>query len=971
MAGLTIGSYALGKRADTHAHPLRLFAYCEMGIGLSALLVMLGLNQLSPIYIFISRLCGESFVMLSLARFLVAFAILLIPTTLMGATLPTLSRFVINRMTQAGGTLAALYGINTIGAVSGCLLAGFFLIKTLGITHTTYLTAALNILIGLVAWMLALKASPVTTDEKLDEQQRTPPDDSQRRLHRLFLWCVALSGATAFIYEVYWTRALVNIIGSSTYALVTMLSAFLSGIAIGSFVVRLIIDRLKHPLRIFAWIQVGIGLSAALSMPILLWQLRPDSALAGLIGHNLRTQSDFLLPFGLCFAAMLIPAVLIGMTFPLVGRIILRDLSHTSADIGKAYAINTLGNVIGALLPGFVMLHLFGIHKGICLAALLNLGIGALLLSRGEAQFHRPRLILSITGLALLLTLLLSTPVTLQFPAQGLSSNDKVLFYREGPAVTTMVFEDKVSGHTQIAVDGISIGGTSPKVDVKQQWLAHLPKLLISDYTTEMSVGLGSGILAGESAQHAQLENITCIEIAPGVVEGAVFFKTMNHEALESTRITIVTDDAVNVLAASQEQYDIISTDGKTEPGFSINGTFFSREYYSLMKDRLAPGGLAIQWIPLHYPPRIFNSVLKTFIDVFPHATLWQANGNCFLVGSLNDIYLDPNAIEARFKKEPAAFNGIQKYGITTADSLLMHVIAKEDTLKEHLAEAEVNTLERPIIEFHDNGEFSGPIDQRELDNLNFILKVRGTGAIPFWLKTLRPETRAAYEAETAYLLGEKAILTHQAAEIFEAYFDRALTLSPKNEALRYRISGHYLGSARHFTHQQEIETASQYITKAIAIWPKDVEARLLYGRLLIDSGKVAEAVEQFELAASLDPARSSIRHLLAKTYTGLGRIDKTIAHLQAALVLNPNDVTSLYTLGYLLGELKQYSDALPLLKKAYEKAPQDPKVIHAYSWVLHTSGDTDSARTIVRKGGRYYTTAEEMKQARESILTD
>lgn len=162
---------------------------------------------------------------------------------------------------------------------------------------------------------------------------------------------------------------------------------------------------------------------------------------------------------------------------------------------------------------------------------------------------------------------------------------------------------------------------------------------------SELSIGLGSGILIGESAKHTTLEKIVGVEIAPSVVEGARYFDAENNGILDSPRVDVVVNDGVNYLLTTEEKFDIISTDGKTLPEYGVNGVFFSQEYYSLMRDHLTPGVVAIQWISSHYPPNVFRTVLQTFTRVFPHVLLWYADGNCFLVGSNHEIAFDMAAI--------------------------------------------------------------------------------------------------------------------------------------------------------------------------------------------------------------------------------------------------------------------------------------------------------------------------------------
>ncbi len=496
---------------------------------------------------------------------------------------------------------------------------------------------------------------------------------------------------TSFAYQVLWTRALVFYLGNSTYAFTIILTTVLVGIAIGGYLVRFFVDRLKDPLRCFAWVQVGIGLSAVAAMPLLNIIISSTGFFSWFESMDLHWATTVGPRFVISFILMLVPTILVGMTFPLVGKILVTDLDRTGEDVGKVYAVNMVGNIAGALLPTFILVPILGINNGILAMAVLNVGIGIVLLAFGKPQLS-PFRHFALVGITALVALVLVAPLNSQFSSDTESFEDEILYYREGVMATTKVYVKRDTGEKHISVDGIQIGGTNAEVDYKQQWLAHLPKLLMSEYRSELSIGLGSGILIGESVKHSTLERTVGVEIAPSVVEGAAFFKEENRGILESPRAEVIVNDGVNYLLTTEETYDIISTDGKTLPGYGVNGVFFSREYYTLMRDHLAPGGLVVQWIPYSLPAQ---SLPNRFEDV--HRSLSEdavvvCGGHFFLVGSNHEVVFDLAAIERKLSDSEGAFSGLRKFGITTAESLLSHVIAAEDVLREQTAGTEENT---------------------------------------------------------------------------------------------------------------------------------------------------------------------------------------------------------------------------------------------------------------------------------------
>lgn len=967
MSGLALGSYCLGKRGDRISNPLRGFAFCELGIAVSALLLLPLFIHLSPLTVLMTRGLAQFPILHGCARLLFALLLLVVPTTLMGATLPFLCRHLIGRVDSAGHTIALLYGTNALGAIVGALAAGFVLIGHIGTHATVFLAVGLNLVIGAFAWWLSLHCAGGASATTSAKVEAPAPSSYQRRLQHLLMGCFALSGVTSLAYEVLWARALVFYVGNSTYALSTMLAAFLLGIAGGSYLVVVFIERLRRPMLCFGCIQLGIGISASLIMPLLIYLMSLEGVRQALDGSG--TAVSRFWSFGISFLLMLVPTALIGMTFPLVGRIVLRSLAHTSADVGRMYAINTLGNIVGALLPAFILLPLLGIQKGVWAMALLNITGGLLILAHGRDRLKPLRLVPGAIVIGFGVWMLVQ-PFGFRFPARNQTSRDEVLYYREGMAATTMVFRNPASGYSHMSVDGVQIGGTDPIVDYKQQWLAHLPKLLLDDYRTELSVGLGSGILAGESLKHAALEQITCVEIAPSVVQGAALFDKDNNGILESDRARIIRADAVNYLMATRERFDIISTDGKTQPEYSVNGTFFSQDYYELMRSRLAPGGMAIQWIAMDYPPRIFRCVLKTFSSVFPYVQLWQANGNVFLVGSNSELPLDLGRVEYRLREGKQSFDGIRKYGVTSGPELVSHLVCHGSVLRDKLRDVAPNTLVHPVIEFYRAGEFSVDSDQRERENLRLLIEIRDSEAKQAsWLRRLSAVATNYQRAERQYLLGKQAILNGRKMEEVEAFFQRALALAPDSRTIRYQIFGHYVETAKYHYARNKQASAEAMLARAVAIWPEDVWACWMLAQSMIDNGGLQQATALLEQVVALNPKHLEARRQLVTIHFNSGNPQRAIGHLRVIITADPKDIESQYRLGFLLGAEGSYAEALQILNKAYQFAPNHPHVIHCLAWVLWHSGQEGRAREVVRKGGDYYRSQPEMERLRNQLM--
>ena len=899
MSGLALGSWLLGKAVDRHSNPLRFYAMLEIGIGLAALAAHFLLLRITPMYLALYEISGHSGATLAAARFILAFGLVMIPTFLMGGTLPILARFVVRRLAVAGADLSMLYAINTIGAVAGTLACGFYLIGTFGIHVTVYIAVFANLGLGLIAWAVSKRMKSTTSVAQPDA--RPVPDKPVRRalsnpIYALLLLALAISGLTSFAYEIYWMRSLVFVLGNSTYALTTMLTAFLVGIALGGYLARLVVDRVADRLAFFGWLQVLIGVFSAIALPVLFAFLEPQT-----IRESLREATGGVAMltverFGIALAVMLVPATLIGATFPLVGRAGIVDLQHMGRRVGAVYASNTLGNVAGALLPGFLLLNWFGLQQGILLMAALNACLGlAFLTSRLTGGGH---LRWTVPAAAVgTLVILAHVPLDFQFPTENERPTNRVLFYRDGPSATTKVTFNPDTGEKVMAIDGIVIGGNT-FTEYKQLLLAHLPKLLRDDVSTELSVGLGSGILVGESIRHQGVQAITCVEIEPSVVAGASLFARENHRVLSNPRVRVVIDDIANYLRITSHRYRVISADEKTALEYASNGFSYSREYYGLLRRHLAPGGILIQWVPANLPPRQYTMVLKTFVDSFPHVlmgyfmpALRESGYNTILIGSDEKISLDITRIGRAMRSEPGAFAGLARYGLTTPESVMAQFVADGEHIREAVRDAPENTLVHPRYEFYSPWDYAVPLKQRIGANIDFIVNLR-RAAIPDLLATLKvhdqQETRRlsrALAAEQAYLTGYRTSLSPGAvsgAEIVRQY-DKALALAPWNENLRARIFLHYSQIA---ASQTNTGVKAYLMERAISVYGKSAMGQVDYSLLLSKLHQPERALAAARSAVVLDPNLPAARRTLADLLLKAGKQAEAETHLRALVEL-------------------------------------------------------------------------------------
>ncbi len=984
MSGIALGSYLLGRYADRTRNPLRLYALCEAGVGLAAFVASFLLMRITPVYAWVHETFGESPLAFSVVRFFIAFALLIVPTILMGVSLPVLSRVVVKRLSRVGKELGGLYAVNTVGAVAGSLAAGFYLIGRLGLHGAVDVAVLGNLAVGLLAWMASgrLQRADAADGPSLpvDLSSPRPVAGAQAaRTYRIVLWAFALSGVSSFSYEIFWTRSLVFLLGSTTYAFTLMLTAFLSGIALGGYGIRFLGRIVRSPLRLLAAVEMLIGVFSAVALPLLFYVVKSESVRSFIERFSGQTDLLAVSNFVIALSVMLLPATLIGATLPLMGEVCVSDLRKTGRTVGKIYAVNTMGNVAGALLPGLLIMPLLGIQKGILLMAALNITLGAVIsLSR-----WRHAVAVVVAGMVAIPAVafgLGKMPISFQFPSEYQKPIDEVLYYREGGLVTTKVWVSAETGYKVISVDGINIGGTSDS-DYKQQILAHLPKLLMKSYRSELSIGLGSGILVGESARHAALKRIVSVEISRGVVEGARYFAQQNFNVLRDPRVSVVVDDVVDYLRTTKEKFDIISADEKTTGKYATHSFSYSKEYYALLRQRLAPGGLVIQWVPTDLPPSQYALALRTFVDEFPHVQLWYFPSvgiftmtNTFLIGSNDPVGIDVLRMRKAMDSDLDAFRGIRKYGLTSAEAVLAHFVGTKETLSRALPPGPVNTFEYPYYEFYSPRDYAVPADERTLVNHTMLASMRGPDFDRFVLGGIAGQEaarlNAAFQAEGIFLEGVRARLEGGGAERVVPFCEQAVSRAPWDRGLRDEVLSYlYNAVSRYFSGGNAAE-AVDLMRRAADVYPEYSEIHYRYGLLLWELNKPVHAVGEIQQALALNPDFVPGRRALAYMYQSLGKTGEAGEQWKDALVLDRDDLPTLEGYGtFLLKQPAGTEEALGYLRKAYERDPDEPGVIDGYARAMYLSGSIPEARRIVRKGGDYYKSDPYFGKCRAAIL--
>lgn len=752
MGGLALGSACAGRLGAKIERPLRVYGMIEIGIALYALAVPVLFRFVDQVYALMWEQFHPGFYAFSVWRFMLSCAVLIVPTTLMGATLPVLSAALLRRsplQRQRPSSVARLYTCNLTGAIFGTLAAGFLLLPLLGVRATIWTAAAINIVVGLAAYFIDLKgAESVTTSggdlERVTAAVETPALEADERKEasdlnnaehgtggaKFWLLVAACSGFVTISTQVAWTRVLTMVIGSSTYAFSVVVALFLLGLSGGAYVVSR--QRTSAHLREMV-LKIELATGASLLTSIWIINTMPDVLYDMGVKHNIGSWLG-LLALQTLVAAMLIliPAFLMGMVMPLV-----LVWASTSAGgdsvgwVGRSYAVNTLGAITGAFMAGFVLIPKAGTRITVLSAASLCVvvaGVAYRPATRAGRKAALRRSFAAATTLALVAALFVFAPA-LNLEALSIGAYDglvrvlarsrfgtedaakeqrggganRLLMYEEGPTATVSVREDW--GVRALAINGRTNASdnTSEHGDMKTQvMLGQLPLLIAPRTDKGLIVGFASGVSVGSMLQ-SPIKTLECVELEPTTVTASRFFEHVNNHPLEDARLRLMIDDARAYLRVNPARYDMIVSE-PSHPWVPGVANLFTREFFELGRSRLNDDGVFVQWLQIYQlSTESLRSVLATYRSVFPHVMIFRVGGRAkgkdlILVGSSTPLTLDrvgERMHDARMTAE------LSRAGIRQVSDVESWYVCDETALAPALLGAVINTDDNMLVENH------------------------------------------------------------------------------------------------------------------------------------------------------------------------------------------------------------------------------------------------------------------------------
>ncbi|MBN82549.1 MAG: SAM-dependent methyltransferase [Planctomycetaceae bacterium] len=713
MGGMCLGSLALPRLVGHRHHPLRVYALLEIGIALCGILILFGMPTVEQIYTTFGH--GPNGVVL---RAVLGGICLLPPTVLMGATLPAIARFV-ESSPRGVAWLGFFYGGNIVGAVVGCLLTGFYLLRVYDMSIATYVGVGINVVVAACALLLA----PLLAYDKSVPQSDTPPQSRTTGARSIYL-AIGISGMCSLGAEVTWTRLLSLILGGTVYSFSIILAVFLVGLGVGSGLGAFLSRTLRSPRGAFFTCQLllvaGIAWTAhMMTYSVPYWPVDPRLSAS--------PWFTFQLDLARVGWAILPATVLWGASFPLALAAIASRGKDTGQLVGSVYAANTLGSIGGALVFSALVGKLGTQHAQQVL--LIGSFLAALVAFRPTMHWRQhPWNIWAAASVALVVAAVVwsITPVSWGVIAYGRmngvygydfargitrakdipttpgSPNTYCLYVAEGTNVSVAVTQRR--NGVRSFHGGGKVQASNKPIDMRlQRMLGHLPALVHPNPKSALVVACGAGVTAGSFIVHPEVKRIVICDIEPVVpTYVAPLFKRENHDVVgpaNADRVEVIHDDGRHFIRTTQEKFDIITSD-PIDPWVKGCAALNTVEYYQLCKQHLNPGGVMALWMPLYeMNQETLKSVIASFYEVFPNGTLWTNDMNtkgydAILFGQVEPTRIDIDQIAARLDRpdQQGVKESLTEVGFSSIHQLLATYAGQATQMRPWSARAKLNT---------------------------------------------------------------------------------------------------------------------------------------------------------------------------------------------------------------------------------------------------------------------------------------
>jgi len=683
MGGMAIGAWLVSRWSSKVRRPLLVYAIIEVVIGLLGLCfdgIYQGLTGWAYDQLLPMLPSGQ----LQSVRWLLAAAMVLPQCILLGATFPLMSAGYIRLQEHAQGrVLAGLYFSNSLGAAIGALASTYLMLPAIGMPGTVFSAGLINILVAIMVYPLSKRETPLQVVAPPAEPK--PAEATAAGVSRplLILLVAGLTGTASFIYEITWIRMLSLALGTTIHSFELMLASFIFGIALGGLWLKNRADRLVSPLATAGWIQIWMGIAALGSMFVYANAFEWVGWLMKVIVQSAQGYGLFnVASAGIALLVMFPAAFFAGMTLPLLTLALLRQ-GHGEKAIGQAYAFNTVGAIVGVLAAVHILMPLLGLKYALLTGAVLDIGLGLVLLSRYAPSLpgrRFPPLVAAfvVSAVAVVASSLLVTfdPTVLNSSVYRngtptLGGGARMVFHKDGKTATVAVFEIGAKGGE------VRMIATNGKVDAGLAYnparlattdestmvlLAAVPLAMRDHYDHIGVIGFGSGMTTHTLMGHSKVGSVDTVEIEPAMVEGARHFGDRVSRAYTDPRSHVIIDDAKAYFASVPKKYDLIVSE-PSNPWVGGTASLFSTEFYQYVPKQLNKDGLFVQWLQLYeINPELVNSVLSAMLANFKDVKAYLANeGDMILVASPNGEV--PN-LGAEIFQQPLLASDLARVGV-------------------------------------------------------------------------------------------------------------------------------------------------------------------------------------------------------------------------------------------------------------------------------------------------------------------
>jgi spermidine synthase len=693
FAGLGAGGALFGRMADRWNRPMRSYAIIEVLVATAAVASTLLLGHAAEAFVAVEAHAG-------FLAWAIPFALVGVPAFFMGGTLPLAIRWQTKANSAVAQISGFIYAANTAGAIAGALLSSFVLIPHLGIFGTALAVSAFNAVAAILALILDQHTEATGTEPRA-AVLFTPATTAQAKLA---VALYAAAGAIALGYEVVWSQAMAQFLSTRVFAFSVVLATYLAGLAVGSALYARFCHRTSDAWGVFGLLITTAGAIAVLEISGLgLWQLHlqvdaGNLAFAATGSELVRMCAQF---FIAAVGVVFLPTALLGAGFPAALRLA-AGAGHAGRDVGRVLALNTAGGIAGTLLTGFILIPALGLVRTLSLLAMAAAMVGALAVVLGHGVTRKMQWIVLGAGMVAVVFGAITPPDRLERLLLATRGGGALLFYEESRGGTVAVAE-RVSGNNvfrRLYIQGVSNSGDAMPSLRYMRLQAFLPLLIHrGEPRSALVIGFGTGITTGALLRYPRLETRVCAELLPAVVRAGDLFPE-SYNAAHDARVQIRLRDGRQELLRSAERYDLITLE---PPPPSAEGVvnLYSKDFYRLAATRLNTNGLFAQWLPIATQNDAdTRSLVRSFLDVFPYATLWTTElHETLMVGSLAPIQLDVRAITTRFA-EPAVTASLSAVGVSSPAALLATYVTDRNGLERYTTGASPVTDNDPRIEY-------------------------------------------------------------------------------------------------------------------------------------------------------------------------------------------------------------------------------------------------------------------------------